>query len=284
MVINSATSATVDLTISPTANPGPRSIYMVTDGEALTDSGAFVVTGGVPVITYVSPNNVQNEATTGTWACGYLRPLHAMDHGEHHDQLWPRRYGASFQVDNATHIEAVLNIDPAAQDGYRTVTATTTGYRRAEGGVQVLTGNFLVTAPAPPPTPYIWYESPSSGLPGQTFTITFYGAYTQWDPNPTLGTQLTGFDNTDPSTGITLNSFQVTSPTTALANITIGPNAIASVSDLTLTTNTTIPQEVDHAQFSVVIAQPTLSVVDPGSAMQGTQNLMVNIIGQVHEL
>jgi len=51
VVINSATSATVDLSISPTANPGTRSIYMVTNGEALTDSGAFVVTGGVPVVT-----------------------------------------------------------------------------------------------------------------------------------------------------------------------------------------------------------------------------------------
>ena len=57
VVINSATSATVDMSISPTANPGARSVYMVTNGESLTDSGAFVVTGGVPVITYISPNS-----------------------------------------------------------------------------------------------------------------------------------------------------------------------------------------------------------------------------------
>ncbi|MGB7984257.1 MAG: Ig-like domain-containing protein [Terracidiphilus sp.] len=278
VTINSATSATVDLTISPTANPGPRSIYMVTDGETLTDSGAFVVTGGVPVITYISPNNGL-KGTTGLGVDIYglytqwTQATTTINFG-------PGVTVASYQVDNNTHIEAVLNIDPAAQQGYRTVTAATTGISGApNGGIQVLTSNFLVTVPAPPPTPYIWYESPSSGLPGQTFTITFYGAYTQWDPNPTLGTQLTGFDNTDPSTGITINSFQVTGPTTALANITIGPNATAFTSDLTLTTNTTIPQEVDHAQFNVVIAQPRLSVVDPGSAMQGTQNLTVNIIG-----
>jgi methionine-rich copper-binding protein CopC len=278
VTINSPTSATVDLTISPTANPGPRSIYMVTDGEALTDRGAFVVTGGVPVVTYISPNNAL-KGTTGLGVDIYglytqwTSAATTINFG-------PGVTVASYQVDNSTHIEAVLNIDPAAQVGYRTVTVATTGISGApNGGVQVLTGNFLVTAPAPPPTPYIWYESPSSGLPGQTFTITFYGAYTQWDPNPVTGTQLTGFDNTDPSTGITVNTFQVTSPTSALANITIGPNATAFTSDLTLTTNTTIPQEVDHAQFNVVIAQPTLTVVDPGSAMQGTQNLMVNIIG-----
>jgi hypothetical protein len=278
VTINSPTSATVDLTISPTANPGPRSIYMVTDGEALTDRGAFVVTGGVPVITYVSPNNAL-QGTTGLGVDIYglytqwTQAATTINFG-------PGVTVASYQVDNETHIEAVLNIDPAAQVGYRTVTAITTGISGApNGGVQVLTGNFLVTAPAPPPTPYIWYESPSSGLPGQTFTITFYGAYTQWDPNPTLGTQLTGFVNTDPSTGITLNTFQVTSPTSALANITIGPNATAFTSDLTLTTNTTIPQEVDHAQFNVVVAQPALTVVDPGSAMQGAKDVLVNIIG-----
>ena len=278
VTINSATSATVDLTISPTANPGARSIYMVTDGEALTDSGAFVVTGGVPVITYVSPNNgLVGKQGLGVDIYGlytqWTQATTTINFG-------PGVTVASYQVDNATHIEAVLNIDPAAQQGYRTVTASTTGISGApNGGIQVLTGNFLVTVPAPPPTPYIWYESPSSGLPGQTFTITFYGAYTQWDPNPTTGTQLTGFDNTDPLTGITINSFQVTSPTSALANITIGPNATAFTSDLTLTTDTVVPQEVDHAQFNVVIAQPALTVVDPGSAMQGTQNLVVNIIG-----
>ncbi len=37
---------------------------------------------------------------------------------------------------------------------------------------------------------------------------------------------------------------------------------------------------MDSAQFSVVVAQPTLSIVDPGSGMQGAQNITVNILGQ----
>jgi hypothetical protein len=36
---------------------------------------------------------------------------------------------------------------------------------------------------------------------------------------------------------------------------------------------------VDTASFSVVVSVPTLTVVDPGSSMQGTQNLTVNILG-----
>jgi hypothetical protein len=261
VVINSATSATVDLSISPTANPGARSIYMVTNGESLTDSGAFVVTGGVPVVTYLSPNSGQPGANQEEVVINGLYTEWVA--GTTTVNFGPGVTLTSFQVDDATHIEAVINIDSTAQLGYRTVVVQT--------GAQGLTSNFLVQAPPPPPTPFIWYESPSSGLPGQTFTISFVGSNTSWNPDPISGTQLTGFNSS-----ITLNTFQVTSPTTALANITIAPGATASTSDLTLTTGA----EVENAQFSVVIAQPTLSIVDPGTGMQGAQNLTVNILGQ----
>ena len=280
VVVNSPTSATVDLSISPTATAGARSIYMVTNGESLTDSGAFVVTGGIPVITYLSPNNGL-QGTTG---------LQVVINGNAYTQwdatsvptFGPGITVESFQVDDSSHIEAVIDIGPActspgipsgcAQLGYRTVVVQT--------GAQGLTSNFLVTAPAPPPTPYIWLLSPSSGLPGQTFNVTFYGAFTHWDPGTgpacgQTGTTLTGFN-----AAVTVNCFQITSPTTATANITISPTPTASVSDLTLTTNSVIPQEVDNAQFSVVLAQPTLSIVDPGSGIQGAQNITVNILGQ----
>ncbi|MGA2887791.1 MAG: Ig-like domain-containing protein [Terracidiphilus sp.] len=264
VMINSSTSATVDLSISPSANLGPRSIDMVTAGEALTDSSAFVVTGGVPVITYLSPNNAQPgtnslEVTINGLDTNWDQTDTAINFG-------PGITVTSYQVENATQIEAVINIGATAQTGYRTV--------QVQNGTQVLTGIFLVEVPLPP-TPYIWYESPSSGTPGQSFTVTFYGANTQWDPDPVSGTVLTGF-----APGITLNSFQVINPTTALANITISMSVTASVRNLTLTTNSVSPQEVDSAQFSVATAAPTLSVVDPGSGMQGAQNLTVNIIGE----
>ncbi|MGA3080138.1 MAG: Ig-like domain-containing protein, partial [Terracidiphilus sp.] len=275
VTITSATSATVDLTISPTANPGARSIYMSTNGESLTDSGAFVVTGGIPVISYVSPNSAL-QGTTG------LEVTVVGNAYTNWNATSTVTFGpgvtvepGTFQVDDASHIEAVLDIDPAAQVGYRTVIVQT--------GTQSLTGNFQVTAPAPPPNPYIWYESPSSGIPGQTLTINFYGLYTQWNPGlgeacSQSGTTLTGF-NAD----VTVNCFQVTSPTSAYATVTISPTATASFSDLTFTTTGTTlnpSTEVDTAGFTVVVAQPYLSIVDPGSGMQGAQNLTVNVLGQ----
>jgi hypothetical protein len=277
VVINSPTSATADISISPTANPGTRSVSMVTNGEALTDRGAFVVTGGIPVISYVSPNS----AIYGTTGLEVTVVGNAYTEWNASSTLsfGPGITVSSFQVDDTAHIEAVLNIGPpctspgvpagCAQLGYRTVIVQT--------AAQVLSGNFQVTAPPPPPSPYIWYENPSSGIPGQTLTINFIGQYTEWSPDPIAGTQLTGFN-----AAVTVNSFQITSPTTATANVTIAPDATESYSTLTFTTpNTTdYGTEVDFAGFTVVVAQPTLTIVDPGSSMQGTQNLTVNILGQ----
>jgi hypothetical protein len=255
VIINSPTSATVDLSISPTAGTGTRSVYMVTAGEALTDSGAFVVTGGIPVITYLTPNNAQPGTNT----------LDVTIHGlyTNWDATTTVNFGpgitvSTFQVENSTTINAVINIDPAATVGYRTVFVRT--------GTQGLTSNFQVYV-QPPPVPYISYFWPSSGLPGQTFTVSFTGSNTHWDPattTPTFGD------------GITINTFQVTSPTSAIANITIDPATYAGSRLFTLTTGT----EVDSVGFSVVISVPTLSVVDPGSGLQGATNLEVNIIGQ----
>jgi len=258
VIINSPTTATVDMNISTTANPGTRSVFMVTAGESLTDSGAFVVTGGVPVVTYISPNSaVQGTNQLGVTINGLYTNW---------DSTTTVNFGTgvtvtSYQVEDNTHIQAVLNVDPAAQPGYRTVVVAT--------GTQGLTGNFLVTAPAPPPTPYIWYYWPSSGLPGQTFTIHFSGSNTHWDPNPVTGTQAT-FGN-----GIQVNTFQVTGATSAIANITI--TATAAQSNLIVFTT---GSETESVGFNVVVSVPTLSIVDPGSGLQGATNLTVNILGQ----
>jgi hypothetical protein len=278
VIINSATSATVDMTISQTANPGIRSVYMVTAGESLSDSGAFVVTGGVPAISYLTPGSAQpgtselqvtivGNAYT-QWAAGTTTV-----------NFGPGITVDQYTVDDASHISADIDIGPTctspgvpancAQYGYRTVVVQT--------GTQGLTGSFNVVAPPPPPTPYVWYESPTTGIPGQTLTIHFAGANTEWNPDPVSGTQLTGWN-----AAITVNSFQITSATSAIANVTIAANATASTSALTLTTQGTesYGTEVDNAQFTVVIAQPVLSIVDPGSGMQGAQNITVNILGQ----
>jgi hypothetical protein len=283
VIITSATSATVDMSISQTANAGPRSIYMVTAGESLTDSGAFVVTGGVPAISYLTPNSAQpgtSELQVTVVGNAYTQ----WATGSSTVSFGPGITIDTQEVTDASHIVADITVGPTctspgvpagcAQYGYRTVVVQT--------GTQGLTGNFNVVAPPPPPTPYVWYESPSSGIPGQTVSVYFYGANTEWNPNPTGGTTLTGWN----ANYITVNSYQIVSPTEALVNITINPNAPADTMGLTFTTNGTTYNdgcsgcEVDDASFTIVIAQPVLSIVDPGSGLQGAQNITVNILGQ----
>jgi Bacterial Ig-like domain len=256
-VVNSPTSATADITIAPTAGLGPRSVYMVTGGEALVDNAAVVITGGIPSITTVSPNsglpgdsniNVQIAGVFTHWTSGVT----TIDFG-------PGLTVQTFTVNNDTSITAVVDIDPAAQIGYRTINVRT--------GAQVLTSSFRVDNPATIPPPYISYMSPSSGLPGQTFTVSFAGQFTNWDPATTQ--ILFG------GTGVTVNSFQVTSPTGARANITIDNNAAIGSRRVEITTGA----ELEVTSFSVVQAVPYITIVDPSSAMQGA-TLDVNVIGQ----
>jgi hypothetical protein len=265
VVINSPTSATVDLSISPTAAPGARSIYMVTGGEALVDAGGFVLTGGIPAIAYLTPNKGQPGATT----------LDVTIHGIYTNwdststvDFGPGITVATVQVEDSTTINAVINISSGAAVGYRTVLVRT--------GAQGLTGNFLVYVPTPP-VPAISYYVPSSGLTGQTFTISFTGSNTHWDPGPYNAATTATFGD-----GIAVNTFQVTSPTSALANITIDPSTYAGQRLIVFTTGA----ETESATFNVSIpgvpggAAPTLSIVDPSQGMQGTASLNVNVIGQ----
>jgi hypothetical protein len=260
VIINSPTSATADVSIASTASLGARSIYMITAGEALLDTGGFVVTGGIPVITYLSPNSgVQGATNLNVQINGFLTnwtPTSTVDFGAGITVQ-------SYTVNSSTSITAVVSVGSTAALGYRTVVVRT--------GTQGLVGAFEVVANVPP-TPYISYESPSAGLPGQTFTVSFAGQYTHWAPiSAAVPTQIVFGATGD---GITVNSFQVTSPTTALANISIAGNAAASTQTVTFTTGT----ESESTSFSIVNAVPVISIVDPGSGMQGA-TLNVNVLG-----
>ena len=256
VAVNSATSVTVNITVSPTAVLGLRSIYLTTAGEALTDARAFLITGG-PAVLSVVPGNAQPGATnlivsiTGAYA-HWSRGVTTVS------------FGAGITVESVTvnsdtNLTAVIDIDPTAAIGFRNVSV--------QNGSQLLSNTFQVT---PPPTPFIGYYTPNSGLLGQTLTLSFSGVYTQWDPS------VTAFDI---GSDITVNSFQVTSLTSAIANVSIPSGAALGSRTITFTTNT----ETEQVQFTVLNpnsgAVQTISIVDPSSGMQGA-SLTVNVIGQ----
>jgi len=256
VAVKSPTSMTVNLVIAPTALAGLRSIYLTTGGEALTDASAFLITGG-PAVLSVTPGSAQPGVTnlnvdiTGAYT-HWLTGVTTVTFGA----------GITVQgvtVNSDTDLTAIINIDPAAAIGFRTVSV--------RNGSQWLSNTFDVTLP---PTPYIGYYNPNSGLLGQTLTLTFSGVYTQWDPS------VTTFDI---GSDITVNSFQVLGLTSATANITIPSGTTVGSRTITFTTGT----ETEQVPFTVVDpstgAVQTISVVDASSGMQG-QSLTVNVIGQ----
>jgi MBG domain (YGX type)/Cep192 domain 4 len=268
VLIDSETSATAGITISPTANLGARSIYMVTGAEALVDANAFIVTGGIPAVGSVAPGSARAGETVSVEIAGlythWLSGTTTVDFG-------PGVAVSAFTVNSDTSLTAVLDVAAAAGLGGRTVTVRNV----ANNAAQVLTGFFQVVSNAPP-TPVISYMSPTSGLRGQTFTISFSGLNTHWDLTPNA-TRI-GFG--DPLSGIAVNSFQVLGPTSARANITIAPNAAFGAVTVTIAADLQGGgTEVVQAPFSVVQETPTLTIVDPASGMQGA-TVTVNVLGQ----
>jgi hypothetical protein len=236
---------------------------MTTGTQVLVNQNALIVTGGVPSIASLSPGtaqpgqtnvNVQIQGLHTKWLTGTT----TADFG-------PGISVTTLTVNNDTALTAVVAVASSATLGSRKVAIRNV----TQAGTQVLEGNFQVVS-STPPSPSISYMLPLSGLRGQTFSITFSGQHTHW--NPATSTLAIG----DPGTsGITINSFQVTSPTSAIANITIGPNAAFASNVVEIETGA----ELVQAAFTVVQAVPTLTLVDPAAGMQGA-TMFVNVLGQ----
>ena len=268
LVVNSPTSATVRLTVAPTAVPGARSVFVSTGPEVLVSAGAFVVTGGVPAIASISPGSAR-AGETGlaveifglytNWATATT----TVDFG-------PGITLSNVVVNSSTRITAVLDVGLAAGLGHRTVAVRTV----SQTGTQALTGSFEVVSPQPP-APSLQYMSPAAGLRGQTFTINLSAANSHFDP----AAGATVIDFGDPqSAGILINTFQVTSQTTARVNITIAGNAAIGSRVMSIVTHTGTGDEIVQGTFSVVQAVPQLAIVDPGAGMQGA-TVTVNLVG-----
>ena len=138
VVINGETSATVGITIAPTATLGSRSIFMLTGAEALVSTNAFVVTGGVPAVGSISPGSAQaGDIAVNVQIVGlhtnWLNGTTTVDFG-------PGITVSEFTVNSDTRITAVLDVDVAAGLGLRTVVVRNV----SPSGAQALTGSFQV--------------------------------------------------------------------------------------------------------------------------------------------
>jgi len=256
VVINSPTQALADLTVSGTANLGTRTIFMSTEGENVALNAGLLITGGIPSVSSVSPSS-GTVGDTGdniiiSGAFTHWDSSTVVDFGD------PNITVTALSNNSSTSETAVITIGSNATVGLHTVTVRTGG--------QALLGQFNVLSKALPPTPYISYIYPGVALVGQTLQVNLNGAYTKWNPSTTTATF---------GAGIQVNSFQVLGLNSATANITIEDGAGVGYRTVSLTTGA----EVENTSFFVTVGTPVISLVDPGSAIQGDTR-DIDLVGQ----
>lgn len=259
-LIQNATTAIADLALSPTAGLGTRTVTMSTAGEVVSLSQGFLVTGGIPSITSISPATYQQCASNVN-----VQIAGVFTHWDNTTTVFMGPNIAVTQVvrNSDTALTAVINVACGAPLGFQGITVQT--------GAQGLPGQVQIISNAPP-VPYISYEYPSVALKGQTLSVSFAGAYTHWLPDGTATPTQVTF-----GAGITVNAFQVTSPTSATANITINPATTVGSRTVVFTTGA----EVESTNFYVTVGTPAISLVDGPNGSTGIQGqtLIVNLVG-----
>ena len=169
---------------------------------------------------------------------------------------------ASLTVNSPTSATAVLNIDPAAPTGARTITLTTASE------VDTLTNGFAVTAGAPALT----QVTPNAGLQGQqSESVTLAGQFTHW----VQGTTTASF-----GAGITVGTLTINSATSATAVLNIDGAAAIGARNVTVTTNAEVVTLTNGFTVTATNGTPVLTQVNPNTAQQGQQNVSVALTGQ----
>ncbi len=231
------------------------------DSQLNTSAGVTITVNPplqAPAITSVSPNmgqqGVQNATVTITGQNTHFAQ------GTTQVSFGAGVTATTVSVSSPTVLNIVLNIDPAAALGARTITVTT------NSEVVTLANGFTVTASSS--LPIITAISPSSGPAGLAGPVAIVGQNTHF---------VQGTTTVDLGPGITVTNVQVSCPTCLTAQVSIAATAQAGPHNVTVTTGTEVA--VLSGGFTVIGGTPILTSLVPASGQQG-QSLQVTITGQ----
>ena len=192
VTVTSPTSATANITVSPTAFTGGRTVTVTTGTEVVTS--AFAVTAGPALLSSISPTSGQQGQTNLTLTVTGQNTHFVQD-------VTTATLGGGVivnlvTVNSPTSATVNLSIEPFAQDA-RVVVLTTGGENAASAAdaFRILPG-----------TPRLTSVTPGSGQQGQTLTVSVVGQFTSF----VNGTTTASF-----GPGVTVNGVNVTSATTA---------------------------------------------------------------------
>ena len=242
----SATSATVNVTVSPIATLGSRNATATTGTQVATGTNLLNITAGTAAITNVSPNtgkqNTSGLSVTITGANTHFTlatPTVNLGNGVSTSQV---------QVTSDTSLMATVNIASTAAVQANTVSVTTGGETAS------LANGFSVTIG----DPTISSVSPINAHQGDTLNVTVNGLFTHFAANVTQA---------DFGAGITVNSVAVNSTTQATVNISIDQAATTGPRTVTMTTNA--EKATGTGLFAVQTGSAHIVSIAPNTIGQG---------------
>ncbi len=256
LTVNSATSATANITVQNGTALGARTVTMTTGAEVASLVNGFSVTAGAATVVSVTPNSGQQGQT--------LASVAIVGQNTHFVQgTTVASFGAgitinSLTVNSATSATANITVQNGTALGARTVTMTT--------GAEVasLVNGFSVTAGAAT----VVSVTPNTGQQGQTLaSVAIVGQNT----NFVQGTTVASF-----GAGITINSLTVNSATSATANITVQNGIALGARMVTMTTGAEVASLVNGFTVTAGGAPPT---VVSYNVLFGTRSF--NLIGTI---
>jgi hypothetical protein len=242
--INSATDATITLSIPALAPLGATSVTATTGGEVATLGNGFVVQAGTPLLLSSGPGSLQQQSsatfTILSQATHWLLNTPSVSYGS-------GVVVTNVNVTSDTSLTAEGYVQPTTYVGWRNLTVVS--------GTQVLgLQNAFYVYPGPAAINSV---SPPTAGQGATLDVTISGTNTNW----AQGVTQLNFP------GALVNSYTVNSPTSISANITVSDYAPAG--EVTVTTTTLGEVATGGNVFLVFQTQPELLAAVSSSQVQG---------------
>jgi len=257
VTVTSATAATVNITISPLASVGSRTVTLSTGTEIASSLAAgsfFTVTAGTAAIANVVPSSGRQSESLSLTITGTNTHFAS---GSTIVSLGGDISLTSLVINSPTSVTVGIAISQFATLGARDVTVTTIGE------VATIDDGFTVTAGLPAVTTV----SPSTGRQAERLNLSVIAQFTHF---------VNGTTTASVGAGVTVHAVTVIDATHATVDVTVTPGAALGARTVVMSTGSEVAQLVGG--FTVTPGQPTLFSISPVSAIQGT-NLTVILNG-----
>jgi hypothetical protein len=265
VTVSNSTTASVNVTISPTASVGGRTVTMTTGAEVASLANGFSVVAGIPQLSSISPNTgAQNSTQTITITGLYTNFVQGSSVVSFSGG---NVTAGTATVNGPTQITVSVTVAAGAVATARTVTVTT------GSEIDTLTGGFTVQ----PGSPTITSIGPNVGVPNTpSLTVTLTGLFTNWVNGSTQATFGAGISVNGATEGA-YGTVVVTSATTAVATLSIDTAATLGARNVVVQTPGSPTQVITvNNGFTVQSTVPTAPTVVYTTPTNGATAVPIN--------